>query len=112
MQTGAHAYPCSQRALLRSLSSILFCSHHPRLAARLFLAFSSSNLIPGRNVGYWIFGIVDAIRVAVWSIPCATRLGTAAFSYALSSAIGIAKSPLYADLISSMRAIMGPRDRR
>ena len=106
--TGADEYARKCRARRRILTPILFWSQYDKMIFLRSLAISCESALPCFIGGKNGIGIVDAIRIAVWSKPCTRRFATLVRALRSSSDNGITMSPLARSRTSRMRRRIGP----
>lgn len=106
--TGADEYARKWRARRRILIPILFWSQYDKTIFLRSLAISCESALPCFTGGKNGIGIVDAIRIDVWSKPCTSRLATFVRALRSSSDSGIIMSPFARSRISLMRLRTGP----
>ena len=110
--TGAEEYAKKCRARRRILMPILFWSQYDKIIFLRSLAISCESALPCFIGGKNGIGIVDAIRIDVWSNPCTSRFATFVRALRSSSDSGITMSPFARSRISRIRLRIGPCDSR
>ena len=108
--TGADEYARKCLARRRIFSASLFWSQYDKIIFLRRRAISCESALPGFSGGKNGIGIVDAIRIDVWSKPCTSRLATFVRALRSSSDNGITMSPFARSRISRIRRRIGPCD--
>lgn len=106
--TGADEYARKCRARRRILIPILFWSQYDKTIFLRSLAISCESTLPCFMGGKNGIGIVDAIRIDVWSNPWTRRFATFVRALRSSSDSGITTSPFARSRTSLMRFRTGP----
>lgn len=106
--TGADEYARKCLARRRILMPILFWSQYDKTIFLRSLAISCESALPCFTGGKNGIGIVDAIRIDVWSKPCTNRFATLVRALRSNSDNGMMMSPFARSRTSRIRRITGP----
>lgn len=108
--TGADEYARKCLARRRIFNASLFWSQYDKTIFLRNRASSCESALPGFSGGKNGIGIVDAIRIDVWSKPCTSRLATFVRALRSNSDNGMIMSPFAKSRTSRIRRMTGPCD--